>query len=39
MFGDGHQLDMGEAEIDRIRDQLVGQFVIGQEAPALAAPP
>src|SRR5271165_4613030 len=39
MFRDRHQLYMSEAEICGIRDQLFGEFVIGQEAPAFAAPP
>src|SRR5271166_5656707 len=39
MFRDRHQLDMREAEIRGVRDQLFGDLVIGQEAPAFAASP
>ena len=30
---------MGEAEVGDIRDELVGEFVVGEEAVVLAAPP
>ena len=39
MFGDRQQFEMGEAEIDDIGDQRVGEFVIGEEGAVLAAPP
>ena len=34
MLGDRQELDMGEAEFDDIGDQLVGELVLGQEAPS-----
>ena len=30
---------MGEAQVGDIGDQLIGEFVVGQEAAVLAAPP
>ena len=35
VFGQGHRLDMGEAEIGDIGNQLVGQFAVAQIAAAL----
>ena len=39
MLGDRQEFEVGEAEIDGIGDQLFGEFVVGEEAAALAAPP
>ena len=39
VLGDRQELDMGEAEIRDIGDQLVGELVIGEEAAVGAAPP
>ena len=35
MLGDRQQFEMGEAHVDGIGNELVGEFVIGQEAPAV----
>ena len=39
MLGDRQELDMGEAHVDDIGDQLVGQLVPGQEPAVVAALP
>ena len=39
MLGDRQQFEMGEAEIDGVGDQLIGELVVGEKATVLAAPP
>ena len=39
MLVDRQQLEMGEAHVDDVGDQPVGQLVVGEEAVALAARP
>ena len=39
MLADRQQLDMGEAHVLDVGDQLVGELVIGEEAVAVLAPP
>ena len=39
MLGDRQQLEMGEAEVDGVGDELVGELVVSEEAVVGAAPP
>jgi hypothetical protein len=39
MFGQRHQLDMGETEADGVIDQLFGRLPVGDVPPAVLAPP
>ncbi|MEI9904401.1 MAG: hypothetical protein WDN06_10835 [Asticcacaulis sp.] len=39
MFGNRHQLDMGEAHVEDVGDQLFGQLVPGEEIAGAVAPP
>ena len=39
MLGDRQQLEMGEAEVGGVGDELVGEFVVSEEAIVGAAPP
>ena len=39
MLVDRQQLEMGEAHVDGVGDQPLGELVVGQEAVALAARP
>ena len=39
MLGDRQQLEMREAEIDDIGNQLIREFVIAEETAVVASPP
>ena len=39
MLADRQKLEMGVAHVGDVRDELIGQFVVGQKPSALAAPP
>jgi hypothetical protein len=39
MLADWQKLDMGVADLGDVRDELLGEFVVGEKPSALAAPP
>lgn len=39
MLADWQKLDMGVAHLGDVRDELLGEFVVGEKPSALAAPP